>query len=297
MKGGYRTPSGADLRYNMMAALAYGVKEIKFFTWGTPTTDEGNYTVAILDRDNKPTELYHEVVKINKKIHAIGTHLAACDAMQVYHSRNKTGGVYEILPEDCFVQAGEADVILSLMEERRGDGEYIFAVNKDIAKEQTVTLTFAGLTSVSLVSDENGELTETPLQDGTLTLTLAAGDGTLTLTLAAGDGALIKLPAGDFIKTETEQNQNLALHAPVKGTSSMGSENYYLYNLTDGIVDSANAARLTAKRGEDQLLTVDLGEVQTVNRIDLYPAGEYKAVIRGADGSVVLQVNFTVEEP
>jgi len=262
MKGNYRTPSGADLRYNMMAALSYGVKEIKFFTWGTPTTEEGPYTVAILDRDNKPTELYHEVVKINKKIHAIGTHLAACDAMQVYHSRNKTAGVYETVPKDCFVQAGKADVILSLMEERRGDGEYVFVVNKDIAKEQTVTLTFAGLTSVSLVSDENGELTETSLQDGTL-----------TLTLAAGDCALIKLPAGDFIKTETEQSQNLALHAPVKGTSSMGSENYYLYNLTDGIVDSANAARLTARRGEDQLLTVDLGEVQTVNRMDLYPAG------------------------
>lgn len=50
MVGGYRTPSGSDLRYNMMAALAYGIKEIKFFTWGTPATDEGNYTVAILDR-------------------------------------------------------------------------------------------------------------------------------------------------------------------------------------------------------------------------------------------------------
>lgn len=52
-----------------------------------------------------------------------------------------------------------------------------------------------------------------------------------------------------------------------------GSENYYLYNLTDGIVDSANAARLTAKRGEGLLLTVDPGEVRTINRIDLYPAG------------------------
>jgi hypothetical protein len=28
---------------------------------------------------------------------------------------------------------------------------------------------------------------------------------------------------------------------------------------------------------------------------DVLPAGEYKAVIRGADGSVVLQVDFTVE--
>ena len=262
MYGICRRPSPDDLRYNMMASLAYGVKEIKFFTWAVSSYRDDLQTTAILGWDNEPTDLYYAVKDINKKIHAIGTHLAACDAMQVYHSRNKTAGVYETVPNDCFVQAGKADVILSLMEERRGDGEYIFVVNKDITAEQTVTLTFADLTAVSLVSDENGELTETSLQDGTL-----------TLTLAAGDCALIKLPAGDFIQTEAEQSQNLALHAPVKGTSSMGSESYYLYNLTDGIVDSANAARLTAKRGEDQLLTVDLGGVRTINRMDLYPAG------------------------
>ncbi len=262
MAGSYRRPSGSDLRYNMMAALAYGIKEIKFFTWGTPTADEGDYTEAILDRDNKPTDLYYEVVKINKKIHAIGTHLAACDATYVYHSRNKTNGAYEIIPKDFFVQAGNADVILSMMEERKGDGEYVFAVNKDFGKEQTVTLTFTGMTKVYLVSDESGELTETSLKDGAL-----------TLTLAAGDGVLIKLPAGDFIKPQAKTEQNLALHAPVTGTSSAGMEDHYLYNLTDGIVDSANATRVTSKDGTPQLLTVDLGSVQSINRIDLYPAG------------------------
>ena len=263
MVGNYRTPSGTDLRYNMMAALAYGIKEIKFFTWGTPTADEGNYTTAILDRDNKPTELYHEVVKINKKIHAMGTHLAACDATYVYHSRLKTADAYEILPEGYFVQTdGKADVILSMLEERRGDGEYVFVVNKNITAEQTVTLTFAGVSAVSLVSDENGELTETPLTDGKL-----------TLTLAAGDGMLVRLPAGDFIRPAEKTDKNLALHAPVKATSSVGMDNYYLYNLTDGVVDSASAARLTSKDGTVQSLTVDLGTVTAVNRIDLYPAG------------------------
>lgn len=261
MVGGYRTPSGSDLRYNMMAALAYGIKEIKFFTWGTPATDEGNYTVAILDRENKPTDLYYEVVKINKKIHAIGTHLAACDATYVYHSRIKTNGVYEMVPDDLFVQAGNADVILSLMEERRGDGEYVFVVNKDFTKEQTVTLTLAGMTKVWLVSDETGELTETALKDGAL-----------TLTIAAGDGVLLKLPEGDFIKTRAKTDKNLALGAPVSGTSSVGMDNHYLYNLTDGIVNSANATRVTARRGQDQLLTVDLGAVKSINRIDIYPA-------------------------
>ena len=263
MVGGYRTPSGTDLRYNMMAALAYGIKEIKFFTWGTPTTDEGNYTTAILDRDNKPTELYYEVVKINKKIHAIGTHLAACDASYVYHSLIKTAGIYEIIPDGHFVQTeGKADVILSMLEERRGNGEYVFVVNKNITAEQTVTLTFTGLSTVYLVSDESGELTETALTDGKL-----------TLTLAAGDGVLIKLPEGDFIRPQEKTDKNLALHAPVTATSSVSMDNYYIYNLTDGIVDSANAARVTAKRGENQLLTVDLGRVETINRIDLYPAG------------------------
>ena len=39
------------------------------------------------------------------------------------------------------------------------------------------------------------------------------------------------------------------------------------------------------------------GNWQVGHMYDPLPAGEYKAVIRGADGSVVLQVNFTVEEP
>lgn len=39
------------------------------------------------------------------------------------------------------------------------------------------------------------------------------------------------------------------------------------------------------------------GNWQVGHMYDPLPAGSYKAVIRGADGSVILQVNFTVEEP
>ena len=262
LRGQYRTPTGDDLRYNMMAALAYGVKEIKFFTWTAPIPSEGNYTEAILDYESKPTALYDDVVKINKKVHAIGSHLAACDATYVYHSLLKTKGVYEVLPVDYFVQVGDANVILSMMEERAGRGEYIFAVNKDITKEQTVTLTFKGLSSVYLVSDETGELTEMPLKSGTL-----------TLTLAAGDGALLMLPEGDFIHAPVSDDANLALHAPVSGTSSVGQGDHYLYNLTDGIINTPNAARVSGEHGEVQTLTVDLGEVKSINRVDMYPAG------------------------
>ena len=262
LSGSYRRPTGSDLRYNMMAALAYGIKEIKFFTWGTPPQGEGAYTDAILDRNNQPTDLYYEVVKINKKIHAMGTHLAACDATYVYHGRNKSNGAYAIVPKDLFVQVSNADVILSLMEERAGSGEYLFVVNKNFNAEQTVTLAFTGVTGVYLVSDETGELTETALTDGKL-----------TLTLAAGDGALVKLPEGDFIRPAEKTDKNLALGAGVSGNTTASDKGYYLYNLTDGRINAAEAARVLTDRGYEPILTVDLGAVQSINRVDIYPAG------------------------
>lgn len=262
LSGSYRRPTGSDLRYNMMAALAYGIKEIKFFTWGTPPQGEGAYTDAILDRNNQPTDLYYEVVKINKKIHAMGTHLAACDATYVYHGRNKSNGAYAIVPKDLFVQVSNADVILSLMEERAGSGEYLFVVNKNFNAEQTVTLAFTGVTRVYLVSDETGELTETALTDGKL-----------TLTLAAGDGALVKLPEGDFIRPAEKTDKNLALGAGVSGNTTASDKGYYLYNLTDGRINAAEATRVLTDRGYEPILTVDLGAVQSINRVDIYPAG------------------------
>lgn len=295
MTGICRRPSPDDLRYNMMAALAYGVKEIKFFTWAVSSYRDDLQTTAILGWDNEPTDLYYAVKDINKKIHAIGTHLAACDATYVYHSKNTTPDAYEIIPRNLFVQASDADIILSLMEERNGSGEYLFVVNKDLTAEQTVTLTFKEMDTVYLVSDTTGELTENSL-----------ASGKLTITLSAGDGALIKLPEGDFIKPETKRGDNLALNAPVFGSSSVGEGSYYLYNLTDGVTGTAAAARLLGEYGKLQYLTVDLGAVKSINRVDIYPAGEGAAcgfnnpknfsILVSADGVRWIEVAENTEE-
>ena len=295
MYGICRRPSPDDLRYNMMASLAYGVKEIKFFTWAVSSYRDDLQTTAILGWDNEPTDLYYAVKDINKKIHAIGTHLAACDATYVYHSKATTPDAYEIIPRNLFVQAESGDVILSLMEERIGSGEYVFVVSKDLTAAQTVTLTFKGMDKVYVVSDTTGGLTETALDSGKL-----------TLTVAAGDGILIKLPEGDFIKPETKRGDNLALNAPVFGTSSVGEGSYYLYNLTDGVTGTAAAARLLGEYGKLQYLTVDLGAVKSINRVELYPAGEGVAcgfnnpkdfsILVSADGVHWIEVAKNTEE-
>ena len=111
-----------------------------------------------------------------QRIACIGTHLAACDAKEVYHSKITTEDVYELLPDDSFVKVGDADVIVSFMEERAGDGKYLMIVNKDILASQTVTLTFEDTDTVSVVDDKTGELADKALDGGKLTLDMLAGD-------------------------------------------------------------------------------------------------------------------------
>ncbi len=264
---GYRRPSGDDLRYNMMAALAYGIKEIKFFCWGTPldgTVENNVYTDAIIGMDNKPTDLYDAVCDINAYVHAIGQYIAACDALEVYHS-NGRGGYMPPVPGDLFIQpADESRVIISLMQERDGDAEYVMIVNKDFQKEQTVTFTVNGLKDLQIV-DTDGHLKALPLTDGQF-----------TLTFAASDSVVIKLPKGDYIRSAQSTDADLATGSMVSATSSYGAEKSYLYNIYDGKYDGTGA-RLTSEDTEAEYVTFDLGSVQTINRVDVYPAGEKAA--------------------
>ncbi len=258
---GYRRPEANTLRYNMMAALAYGIKEIKFFCWGTPIREEGDYTEAIIGRDGKPTDLYAPVCDINADVHRIGQYIAACDALAVYHSR-RDAGVYASIPSDLFIQIPSTNsVIVSLMQERDGDGEYIMLVNKDFEKAQTFTCTFDGVSSLQVV-DDNGNLAPLSMQGGKVTLTLDAGDATV-----------LKLPKGDFIKETTSDSPDMAVDATITASSSASDADAFLYNIYDGKYDGTGA-QLEAGGDTTPWVIFDLGEKKTLNRVDIYPMGE-----------------------
>ncbi len=256
---GYRRPSPADLRYNMMSALAYGIKEIKFFCWGTPIPEEGgNYTEGIIGSDGLPTDLYEPVCAINAYVHAIGQYIAACDAMAVYHSKQHFD-CYQAVPADLFIQpVGDCEIILSLMKARGGKDEYIMLVNKDFTAPQTFTCAVSGVDSLEIVNTE-GKL-----------VPLVMTDGRFTLTLDAGDAAVIKLPAGEFIQ-KPEKSADLARSAMVSATSSVSDGDMYIYNTYDGI-KNGDGVSLKSPDGSPQSLTFDLHEVTAVNRVDIAPA-------------------------
>jgi hypothetical protein len=265
----YRMPSPGDLRYNMMAALAYGIKELKFFTWERPWGSDEGYTDAIFDLDHQPTDLYYAVCEINKKIHTIGSFLAAGDAVAVYHTRQKTAGAYDTVPKEFNLQAtGKTDAIVSVIERRDGGGQYLMIVNKNFKKAQTLTFTVGDL-ELKLVDDVNGELKAAPVSDGVLTLELEAGD----CALLAVTGGKLDLPA-------KENSADLAVAARLTATSAIGDGTAFLCNVNDGIYDDGAKATLVSADGAPQYMTFDLGTEQAVNRVDLYPGGKGAACFR-----------------
>ncbi len=294
----YRRPSAGDLRYNMMAALAYGVKELKFFTWGKPWGVDSGYTDAIFDADKQPTDLYDAVCVINKKIHVLGTYLAAGDAVAVYHTRQKTAGAYEKVPADFPVQGLErTDAILSVIQPRSGGDQFLFVVNKNFSKPQTLTFSVGDL-ALKLVDDNTGELTAAPVTDGVL-----------TLELEPGDAALLKCEGTVLFDPAPETHENLAINAKLSASSAAGDGEAFLCDIHDGVTDDGGMARLITENGAAQYITLDLGEIKEVNRVDLYPGGSGSLcgynyptdfrVLTSADGNswteVVSKTGFTFD--
>ncbi len=268
----FRRPTASEIRYEMYAALAFGYKQLSFFTWFTPVNRSEPFKDGIISADGKPNEHYETVKTLNHEILAIGETLAACDALEIYFNGNDTYG-QPAVPADFFVQAGKRDsVILSFLRHKETGRNYLMVVNNDFSRKQEVELTFdAAIKSLSEVSREDGSLKP-----------LTMDGQTLTIEFPAGDAMLIALPEGyDYYKAPEGQpaaTTNLAADANVICPTSQGSDSWYIYNLTDGarisgVESSANGWR--SEDHNDSYIQLDLGRTLDFNRIDLYSAGTF----------------------
>ncbi len=268
----FRRPTDAEIRYEMYAALAYGYKQLSFFTWFTPVNRSEPFSDGIISADGKPNAHYETVKTLNHEILAIGKTLVKCDALEVWFNGRDTYGQPEV-PAEFFVQAGKNDsVILSFLRHKETGRNYLMVVNNDFARKQEIELTFdAAVKSLSEVSRTDGSLKA-----------LTMDGQTLTLTLAAGDGMLLALPEGyDYYRAEEGQpdaSVNLAADAAVSCPTSQGADGWYIYNLTDGVRITGNQSSAAGWRTEDHndsYIQLDLGRVLDFNRIDLYSAGTF----------------------
>ncbi len=268
--GNFRRTNPAEIRYEANMAMAYGFKQLSYFTWWTPTNRSENFTDGIITADGQKTDLYEPVKQLNSEIHALGRTLINLDAKEIYFNGETWG--QEAVPAEFFVQAlSDDNLTFSYMRHKTNGRNYLFVVNNSFTEDKDVTLAFDGaITSLEEVDRRSGSLKPVTLSQGKL-----------SLHLPKGEGYLFALPKDyDYEKadsTPTPVNENLALGKTASAPSSLGENGWFISNVTDGKRFTENGVNgWSTESASDSFavtLKVDLGRVETINRVDLYPAG------------------------
>lgn len=284
---GFRRTNEAELRYEINAALAHGFKQISYFTWFTPTGRPEAFTDAIIAPDGTPTDLYEPVKQLNAEVKALGPTLMGLDAVEVYLNGPDLHGQPGI-PDGFIGQVGaDDDVIVSRMVNGATGRQYLMVVNNDFTAAQNIDLhVLRGVKQLEEVSRTDGS-----------TRTLTSRNGKFQLELGKGDAVLLALPA-DLNYRETpgfEDPVNLALNADVTAATSEGAGGWYMDKLTDGVrvpTTQSRGWRATEVDGAvPTTVDLDLRELRSINRIDLYPAGGVFSLGRGFPGEVSVSVS------
>lgn len=265
----FRRPTASEIRYEMYSALAFGFKQLSFFTWFTPVNRSEPFEDGIISPEGVPNQHYEDIKTINHEILAIGPTLVKCEALEVYLNGRDTYG-QPAIPKDFFVQpeSKSQTYTVSFLKHKETGRNYLMVVNNNFSRASEVDLILDGrITSLSEVSRTDGSL-----------IPLALDGNKLHLELAAGDAIFLALPEGvDFEKTAEGQpaaEVNLAADALITATQSTGEGGYYMAYLNDGRRFAADSvAGWRSQNAEDVSVTLDLKRSLNFNRIDLYPEG------------------------
>lgn len=181
-------PTPDQIRFQAMSALAYGYKQLSYFTWFQPT-NRGSETFydSIVDQYGKPNPVTYEPVKrLNAEVHALGKVLGGLECEQVFLN-GRQWGKQKAIPDDFFLQPADDELYtVSLMKDKSTRRNYVMFVNNDYDAETSLRA------YLPIDVDHVEEVSKT---DGSLKRIDLSG-ATLEVTLAAGDGALFALPEG-----------------------------------------------------------------------------------------------------
>ncbi len=130
----YRRPNAVEMEYSAFVNLAYGIKNVIWFTYWTPTNRGEVFTNSIIDPSGNRTDLYEPFKKINGEIQQLGKRLIKLDAVEVYHSGSKLPDGVEQIPDTFLWQPDNKsdELIISHLKGVKSDEEYIMVVNKSI---------------------------------------------------------------------------------------------------------------------------------------------------------------------
>ncbi|UVI33086.1 beta-galactosidase [Paenibacillus spongiae] len=181
-----REPNEGEMRYNLYTHLAYGVKGIIYFTYGTPPIP--GFHDGLLNSNNEKTEKYYYAKQNNAELLQLGETLKQLTSVAVYHTGSTIPDATNRLPAKSAVQPVDSSepYIISYFEHQNGD-PHVMIVNRDYDNAREGTFTFKHKPKwIQEISKISGDAVETAYSLKT---------GQLTLSFKQGEGILLKLPS------------------------------------------------------------------------------------------------------
>ncbi|MCF3108727.1 hypothetical protein LL912_08050 [Niabella sp. CC-SYL272] len=180
----YRRPDSNELRYSAYTALAYGIRNLVWFTYNTPVRQPvERFTNAIIDSLGNKTDLYEPFKKLNAELKQLGKTTEWLDAVEVYHSDTLDGTAGLTLPDNFFWKPvdGHQRMILTQFKDRRTGQSFVMVVNKSLKNKEAFSFHLgSGIRKVDLVSARDGKQYTTRYRRGAVfTDMLLPGEGKL----------------------------------------------------------------------------------------------------------------------
>jgi hypothetical protein len=150
-----RSPTEAELYWQVNVSLAYGCKGIQYFTYWTPADDSTiTWGHALISDSGQQTPLYGYATRVNTYLKVVGKALLPLTSVSVVHAGESTlpSGATAFSPDDYIASVSGSAVILgSFSDPAGGSGRYVLVVNRSYSDPASTQLTLKS--SVSNVSE------------------------------------------------------------------------------------------------------------------------------------------------
>ncbi len=152
---GHRSPTAADLLWQVNVSLAYGAKGIQYFTYWTPDPARGEgFGPALITLDGHRTERYTAAKKINTQwLQPVGQQLKPLVSESVQHANESplpTNAAGFVADDYVSAVSGSA-VILGRFSESDSSRKHLLVANRSVSDAAaTVVHTGSAVTGVQL---------------------------------------------------------------------------------------------------------------------------------------------------
>ncbi|MGE9314564.1 hypothetical protein ACLOAU_23105 [Niabella sp. CJ426] len=140
----YRRPDSSELRYSAYTGLAYGIKNLVWFTYNTPVRQPvERFMNAIIDSMGHKTDLYIPFKQLNASLRQLGKTIGKLDAIEVYHSDATDGTDGLTVPESFFWQPVDKNkrFIITHFKNPQTQQSFVMVVNKSLKTSESILFT------------------------------------------------------------------------------------------------------------------------------------------------------------